>query len=320
MFKLLVLFFSFNVYSQGSTNIINSINVPNSVNNPTILIGANPVPSGLWKVYIKDDIRWETYNINNFSSQVISTTSLIYKPINYAPTASEINSALGYAPLQNESDPVWISVSNFYKTKIENDLLYVPLIRTVNSKALSNNITLDKIDIGLSNVDNTSDANKPISNMVQAALNTKISTEVDGSITNEIQTLSLSGNTLSLSSGGGSVNILPSIVNSNVVRSLNTNYTISTTKTARVTYTVRISYNVTVLLGSLGTVELQYSTNSGVNWITVSTISNSLNLGLALTGYNDFTISGDIPANALVRLNSNTTNATNSYRTGQEVY
>jgi hypothetical protein len=49
----------------------------------------------------------------------------------------------------------------------------VPNTRTVNGKALSTDISLDKIDIGLGNVDNTSDADKPISSATQTALNGK---------------------------------------------------------------------------------------------------------------------------------------------------
>lgn len=44
---------------------------------------------------------------------------------------------------------------------------------TINGKPLSGNITLAKSDVGLGNVDNTSDANKPVSTAQQAALNTK---------------------------------------------------------------------------------------------------------------------------------------------------
>lgn len=44
---------------------------------------------------------------------------------------------------------------------------------TVNGKALSGNITLTKTDIGLGNVDDTSDANKPVSTATQTALNLK---------------------------------------------------------------------------------------------------------------------------------------------------
>ena len=47
---------------------------------------------------------------------------------------------------------------------------------TVNGHALSSNVTVTKSDIGLGNVDNTSDANKPISNATQAALNEKQNT------------------------------------------------------------------------------------------------------------------------------------------------
>ena len=52
----------------------------------------------------------------------------------------------------------------------------VPTSRTVNGKALSANISLTKADVGLGNVDNTSDANKPISTATQTALNGKANT------------------------------------------------------------------------------------------------------------------------------------------------
>ena len=50
---------------------------------------------------------------------------------------------------------------------------YVPTSRTVNGKALSADITLSKSDVGLGNVDNTSDADKPISTSTQNALDAK---------------------------------------------------------------------------------------------------------------------------------------------------
>lgn len=49
----------------------------------------------------------------------------------------------------------------------------VPKTRTVAGKPLSSNISLNKVDVGLSNVDNTSDVNKPVSTAQQAALNLK---------------------------------------------------------------------------------------------------------------------------------------------------
>lgn len=58
-----------------------------------------------------------------------------------------------------------------------------------------------KADVGLSNSDNTSDLSKPISIATQTALNSKLSTEVDGSVTNELQTISKVGDNLTISNG-----------------------------------------------------------------------------------------------------------------------
>lgn len=109
----------------------------------------------------------------------------------------------------------------------------------------------------------------------------------------------------------------PTITNS-VSRTLNSAFTISTTNNVRVHYTVRVSYNITILLGSTGAISLQYSINGGSTYTTISTVSNNLNLGIALSGYNDFILSGEIPANALVKITSTTSNATNTYQIGQE--
>ncbi len=53
--------------------------------------------------------------------------------------------------------------------------LYVPPTRTVAGKALSADISLVKADVGLGNVDNTSDVNKPVSTAQQSALDQKAS-------------------------------------------------------------------------------------------------------------------------------------------------
>lgn len=51
---------------------------------------------------------------------------------------------------------------------------YVPATRTVAGHALSTDVTIAKGDVGLGNVDNTSDANKPVSTATAAALAVKI--------------------------------------------------------------------------------------------------------------------------------------------------
>ncbi len=53
------------------------------------------------------------------------------------------------------------------------DVGAVPTARTVNGHALSTDVIVTKADIGLSNVENTSDADKPISTATQTALNKK---------------------------------------------------------------------------------------------------------------------------------------------------
>ena len=64
---------------------------------------------------------------------------------------------------------------------------------TVNGKKISTNPTISKSDVGLGNVDNTSDINKPISTATQAALNQKQNTLVSGTNIKTINNQSLLG-------------------------------------------------------------------------------------------------------------------------------
>lgn len=115
-------------------------------------------------------------------------------------------------------------------------------------------------------------------------------------------------------------------INSAVSRSLSnaagsTNqFTISTTRNARVYYSINVTWNISALLSTASTILLEYSTNGGTNWITVNQVSKNINLGLLQSGSDDLNISGEIPANALVRIRpSVSTNSTITYVTGQEV-
>lgn len=60
-------------------------------------------------------------------------------------------------------------------------LKYVPITRKVNGHALDKDIWLDKADVGLGNVDNTSDLDKPISTATQEALD-NLESKHDGDI------------------------------------------------------------------------------------------------------------------------------------------
>lgn len=75
---------------------------------------------------------------------------------------------------------------------------FVSTTRTVAGHALSSNVTISASDVGLGNVNNTSDANKPISTATQAALDAKSGSAI---VTNSAPT---TGQTVS--AGTGKVN------------------------------------------------------------------------------------------------------------------
>lgn len=71
---------------------------------------------------------------------------------------------------------IYTSIGTVYKNIYNGIISYgVPETRTVNGHALSGDVTVTKSDISLGNVDNTTDANKPVSTATQTALNLKAS-------------------------------------------------------------------------------------------------------------------------------------------------
>lgn len=77
---------------------------------------------------------------------------------------------------------------------------------TVNGKKISTNPTISKGDVGLGNVNNTSDANKPISTATQSALNQKQNTLVSGTNIKTINGTSILGSgNLEIQSGISSI-------------------------------------------------------------------------------------------------------------------
>ena len=99
-----------------------------------------------------------------------------------ATTITDDNLTANRALISNSSGKVAVSavtstelgyldgVTSNIQTQLDNKLSSAP-VTSVNNKTGA--VTLAKGDIGLGNVDNTSDANKPISNATQAALNDK---------------------------------------------------------------------------------------------------------------------------------------------------
>lgn len=86
-----------------------------------------------------------------------------------------VKADVGLPNVDNTSDaakPVSTAAQTALDAKADTTALagYVPAARTVAGKPLSGNVTLAKADVGLGNVDNTSDAAKPISTATQAAI------------------------------------------------------------------------------------------------------------------------------------------------------
>lgn len=83
-----------------------------------------------------------------------------------------------------------------------------PFTRKATGTQVKAMLALTKSDVGLGNVDNTSDANKPISSATQTALNAKQDTLVSGTSIKTINGTSLLGaGNLTVSGGGGGASV-----------------------------------------------------------------------------------------------------------------
>ena len=74
----------------------------------------------------------------------------------------------------------FVSVVTDLNNNMDNLDNAVPDSRKVNGHALTDDVTVTKGDVGLGNVDNTSDANKPVSTATQTALDGKLATSLKG--------------------------------------------------------------------------------------------------------------------------------------------
>lgn len=93
-------------YGQAASKVNNGQNINTSVANPPNLLGCEPLPTGTFKPYIKDDLRWETYNVNNLSSYISTIGSGLFKPLSYTPSSAEISTSLGYTPYNGGANPL----------------------------------------------------------------------------------------------------------------------------------------------------------------------------------------------------------------------
>jgi len=190
----------------------------------------------------------------------------------------------------------------------------VPTTRTVNGYALSADVTLTKGDVGLGNVDNTSDANKPISTATQTALNGKFANPT--------------GTTAQVVLGNGTLGPLPVVPTQSVgepsraiVTSTSaTGYQISATRNALACYEGVITTTSSIGGPSSGSIFLETAnTNSTTpaDWTTKAEQTNSQTITLAIVLQS---VDGEswgfcriIPAGKYVRLRSAVTSGTVSF-------
>lgn len=99
----------------------------------------------------------------------------------------------------------------------------------------------------------------------------------------------------------------------------NNTFTISSTRDALVIYTINFAAALT-LTTSNGVVSLDYSTDGGTNWTTLSRSSQTFGVSITITTSQDSVLHGVVPANALVRIyRSSNTNVTIALGAQQEV-
>ncbi|GAB6122572.1 tail fiber domain-containing protein [Dysgonomonas termitidis] len=182
-----------------------------------------------------------------------------------------------------------VDLTNYYTKGETNTLLgtKVNTTATVNGKSfLIGNIVLDATDIGLENVDNTSDLDKPISTATQTALNAKQTTLVSGTNIKTFNSNSLLGS--------GNINFTASDVNA-----------LPNTTTYAGSSSIGGSANSAVKLATARTIALTGNvTGSG-------TFDGSGDISIATT-VNGGSASS-VANNMIVKLNSGTTEGTNQF-------
>lgn len=108
-------------------------------------------------------------------TQAISTVTGLSDALAGKASTADLDNTFGIATEAHDNADTALALA---QTAVQPAAIanFVPNTRTVAGKPLSSNVALDKIDVGLSNVDNVSAANMPVSTAQQAALDLKVPT------------------------------------------------------------------------------------------------------------------------------------------------
>lgn len=314
----LLTFLSLLGYSQVASRIIVTqiAIVPSDTVKQLIFLDNRPGEMNRLRVTHIDSLRFLYYKTK-------TQNDLLYKGISYSPSSLEISTSLGYAPYNGTVNPLGFLTS-------------------VPAQSFASLTGKPTTLLGYGITDAYPLAGNPSSFINQAGARNSISagSGISYNSTTGVLTNSSPDQTVVINQGSGitvtgsypnftvtnSTIPLNKVFNNNVARTLNSNYTISSTRDCMATYSISLSCTNPLLAGSsAANAFLEYSTDAGTTWITVSNVVNSSSVALAvtiaLTQPNTFILCGIIPANGLVRIRSTITGtASVTYTRGQEVY
>lgn len=139
----------------------------------------------LRSAFIKTDDNFDELYSGKENTITAGTTSQYYRGDKTFQTLNK--SAVGLGNVDNTTDllkPISTATQTALDLK-QNTLVSGTNIKTIEGQSLlgTGNIDLTKSDVGLSNVDNTSDANKPVSIAQNTAINAKVSNAIVDGVT-----------------------------------------------------------------------------------------------------------------------------------------
>lgn len=175
-------------------------NKPSAPNHLVFIGIVTKVSAGSGEIFVKVQNGFELYELHNVDALNPSNNDgLFYNTSTFLWEHKSIATVLGYTPYDASNPNAYITSSELspYLTTAIASTTYEPIITVGTASQYYRGDktfqTLDKTAVGLANVDNTSDANKPVSTATQTALNAKQNTLVSGTDIKTVNSTTLLG-------------------------------------------------------------------------------------------------------------------------------
>lgn len=219
----------------------------------------------------------------------VSSSGSVWTIDNSAVTNAKINDVAATKVTQDSSNRFVTDTEKATWNGKQDTLVSGTTIKTLEGISLlgSGNIDLNKSDVGLSNVDNTSDANKPVSTATQTALNAKQDTLVSATNIKTINSNSILG------SGNLTVTASPPSGTTVLIYADETNSAGGTAFTVK-TYTLAANTYSRIIIESECEIFTNVNLNASVNFAIYvgGTAKRIIENYYAATGAGDFVRSG----------------------------